>query len=787
MLFNFKQASYKGVSFKPLNSPFTRFNLTQKYFGLAYRLNKHPQLHATVSLSSTLLNQLEKNYLERLKPNINLANEDFDVEKFRLTYLEKSDPWIDLLVTNSWEMDRKQRDYLYNWSGKQNIHCFSVDESVLEKFPEYIELLPDDMQIGKFKGVKSRKDYTVKERAKLKFLFNLVSFDPVLLQGAVKLPIRNEQYEWAYSKLHKWVKWEKGDPDNPDDDKYLLAKEITEKDCQQLVVEIYKVLASVIPAYKKVIYDERKERGQVELLLSPGNNGILSLLQDSDAAKQGQPGIELPSRYFFPEDASWQLRLGIADFKTRFNKVPPGLWVEKGTISNNVIKLIANEGVQWIPLHVNEKMNSDKNKMCGVYYKKDTENNILASFLPVKTLSVKLNKYSADNNSKEKAVNFLNEIKNYAPAEIKEPVITVLNSLDESGDFSFSLQRWSFWENLFNYADSLYTVNEIITITPAEYLNGNKKRKISEHPVSKLPLIEDNNLLNNYNNWIGEDKQNLAWEYLTNVREMLTEMNLQYNPDHPNTWIKKAWEEIYAAQNGEWFRLYKNNNLEMNTFCLKRDDNFRERLSRIYYYLNRAGFEIDVPDFPAVFQEEIVHDAAKPFSSDPTINGRQDKIWLSEGGYLNDKDGINEEDLIERVFWGYDEEKIYLAIKSKKSKKSSLKKAFVADSLIMVIYSIPESKKRLTYDEKNSKPGILKTAVKNSKEMDIFKFRKDSTSVTPPDTSMAIGVKNRFLELSIPIEKIKNKNKRKRFFIQLWKEDKLIDYFPNAGLIEIGN
>ncbi|MCK5076596.1 MAG: hypothetical protein KAR38_09480 [Calditrichia bacterium] len=422
-----------------------------------------------------------------------------------------------------------------------------------------------------------------------------------------------------------------------------------------------------------------------------------------------------------------------------------------------------------------------------MYYKKDTENNILASFLPVKTLSVKLNKYSADNNSKEKAVNFLNEIKNYAPAEIKEPVITVLNSLDESGDFSFSLQRWSFWENLFNYADSLYTVNEIITITPAEYLNGNKKRKISEHPVSKLPLIEDNNLLNNYNNWIGEDKQNLAWEYLTNVREMLTEMNLQYNPDHPNTWIKKAWEEIYAAQNGEWFRLYKNNNLEMNTFCLKRDDNFRERLSRIYYYLNRAGFEIDVPDFPAVFQEEIVHDAAKPFSSDPTINGRQDKIWLSEGGYLNDKDGINEEDLIERVFWGYDEEKIYLAIKSKKSKKSSLKKAFVADSLIMVIYSIPESKKRLTYDEKNSKPGILKTAVKNSKEMDIFKFRKDSTSVTPPDTSMAIGVKNRFLELSIPIEKIKNKNKRKRFFIQLWKEDKLIDYFPNAGLIEIGN
>ena len=58
MLFNFKQASYKGVSFKPLNSPFTRFNLTQKYFGLAYRLNKHPQLHATVSLSSTLLKQL---------------------------------------------------------------------------------------------------------------------------------------------------------------------------------------------------------------------------------------------------------------------------------------------------------------------------------------------------------------------------------------------------------------------------------------------------------------------------------------------------------------------------------------------------------------------------------------------------------------------------------------------------------------------------------------------------------------------------------------------------------
>ncbi|MCK5077369.1 MAG: hypothetical protein KAR38_13390, partial [Calditrichia bacterium] len=44
MIYNFTQLSYKGVNFKQLNSPFTRFNATQKIFGLAHRLKGHQQV-----------------------------------------------------------------------------------------------------------------------------------------------------------------------------------------------------------------------------------------------------------------------------------------------------------------------------------------------------------------------------------------------------------------------------------------------------------------------------------------------------------------------------------------------------------------------------------------------------------------------------------------------------------------------------------------------------------------------------------------------------------------------
>ncbi|MCK5076172.1 MAG: hypothetical protein KAR38_07330, partial [Calditrichia bacterium] len=412
--------------------------------------------------------------------------------------------------------------------------------------------------------------------------------------------------------------------------------------------------------------------------------------------------------------------------------------------------------------------------MCNIYRIEDDKKSSVVTFLPVKSISEKFRNFINGKSENAEARKFLNEIIKYAPGKSKEPVVTIVyNQEDNSGTFKFSLQDWNFIDDFLYLADSLKTGNELITLTPIEYLRGNKKRKIIKHSTKTLTNLNEDDIKINFSDWIGDKEQNVAWEYLTIVRDVFEKMNLRYNPENPNTWIQKAWEEFYVAQNSKWFKWYQNNEKNTNDFRRDVDSNFRECLSRVFYYLNRAGFGLDVPEFPVLIQQEKKLKLDHPFESNPTINGRQDKIWASQGAYSADLDKTAEEDLIDRVFWGYDNDNIYFAIKSK---KSSLEKAFKNNSLIMAVYSFPADVKRITVDEKMSNWGILRTSVKVKNSLDVFKFHKDSVTIASPDTTILVAVKNRFLELSIPLKKLKSKSENKKFFIQLWKDDKIEDY-----------
>ena len=95
-------------------------------------------------------------------------------------------------------------------------------------------------------------------------------------------------------------------------------------------------------------YRRAADRGQIELSTSPFFHPILPLLCDTSIAQESHPGMTLPHhRFRHPEDARDQLRAAVASHARVFGRLPQGLWPSEGSVSDEVLRLAAEEGFAW--------------------------------------------------------------------------------------------------------------------------------------------------------------------------------------------------------------------------------------------------------------------------------------------------------------------------------------------------------------------------------------------------------------------------------------------------------
>ena len=95
-------------------------------------------------------------------------------------------------------------------------------------------------------------------------------------------------------------------------------------------------------------YRKAAERGQIEISTSPFYHPILPLLCDTAIAQESHPGMKLPHhRFRHPEDARDQLRAAVALHERVFGRRPQGLWPSEGSVSDEVLRLAAEEGFTW--------------------------------------------------------------------------------------------------------------------------------------------------------------------------------------------------------------------------------------------------------------------------------------------------------------------------------------------------------------------------------------------------------------------------------------------------------
>ncbi len=590
-----------------LLAPWVRTHATKDYYRIPRMVQKHPNVHITINLTPSLLIQMEKFYLDRIDPFVDTRSLKFKVKSYFRKNGFKTDALFDLLVKPADRFTNEDLKYLYRdaWS------ALSINEVVRKRFPELNSLY------GEFVSARNQNKLikTQQKIRELKFWFSFANIDLDFIDGPVKL------VDGTVCDLSDLVEMHS-------DHKYYLRHKITEKDCQRLGVEIYRIISNIVPIHKKMQYHVANNAGQVELTTTPFSHPILPLLCNSNIGKICMPHIPFPEEFIYPEDAEEHIRLGINSHKKAFGENPLGLWPSEGSVSQGLIPIIARHGIQWIATDQQILRNSSNRYLSHLTpYKIKSGDSELSVFFRDTELSDRVSFKYQHLHGEEAADDFIKYILSLASKEKRgDKLINVIMDGENAWEwYHHDPEAREFFTALYRKLEKLHATRQIITVTPSEYIFGNPKRNVPSHPVNQLPhldyLAPGSWIHGDFSKWIGNDAKNRAWEYLLKAREDLEKVNLpRFNkPAKPKTkqWFaQKAWEEIYFAEGSDWF-WWSGEDQESPVNKKPFDELFFQHLKLAYEYSNKAGYKIKTPAFPVY--KYIPLPSAKKYSDITTM------------------------------------------------------------------------------------------------------------------------------------------------------------------------
>ena len=337
------------------------------------------------------------------------------------------------------------------------------------------------------------------------------------------------------------------------------GKKFTEDEKRSLIKKQQEAVSSIIPSYKKL-----QDKGQIEISTSPFYHPILPLLCKDKSGKG----------YDFREDAKIQVTRAIELYEKVFGRKPKGFWPPEGSVSQRIIPLLADEGIEWIATDEGIVLESFKGE------------DILREELIYKA-------FTAEEDGREismvfRDINISNAISfRYANMPAKKACEDIIEDIKaikrgrefHDGDHLVSIildgeNPWPYFEDggktfLSETYRHLSSMKDIETVTIGDYLSSTSERK-------KIKKLHSGSWIDrNFNKWIGSPQKNKAWEYLERVREDL------FNFEHPS---EKALEELYIAEGSDWFWWYDDFGSEIN---LVFEELYRLHLSNIYKIMGR--------------------------------------------------------------------------------------------------------------------------------------------------------------------------------------------------------
>ncbi len=614
ILWHQHQPLYADPETDQLAGPWVRTHGTKDYYDMAAMLEKYPDVHCTINLTSSLLHQLRGYYLDRLGPYIDARKRTIDTRGFWEHWKGKTDPWIDLALTPAASYTGNDKDFIY----RNAWNAFGINDVMLERFPQYQALKQKQASSADPQG----DMFTVPELQEIVFWFYLAYFDPDFLRGPVTLP------GGVVCDLSDLVQEEGNGV-------FRLQRAVTHADCVRMVVEAYNVMAAVIPVHRSLQYSPEKRTGQIDIITTPYYHPILPLIYDSDLARTCQPHDSLPPRFAYPEDARAQVVKAVSMYKEIFGAAPTGMWPGEGSVAQPVLEVFRDNGILWTASDVRVLQRSrPADQPNTTPFRFPAGRKPISLVFRDTELSDRIGFKYQSMDGEAAAEDFVQSLLGFAPGKDQpDALITVILDGENAWEwYRQDVDGKKFLHALYRKLGALYKQGRITSTTMSEYIAGNPGRGIPPHPVASQPAMEwlwPGSWINgNFDTWVGEKEENAAWEYLLRVRQDLQRSGVQ-RPDPrgdapregTRAWYAyMAWEEMYAAEGSDWFWWYGADQTAPagdTPFDLA----YLAHLNNVYRFARLAGGRMPVRAFTPIIRDGASN-APEPGSAGTGVMGK---------------------------------------------------------------------------------------------------------------------------------------------------------------------
>ncbi len=394
--------------------------------------------------------------------------------------------------------------------------------------------------------------------------------------------------------------------------KYLRnkQKDFTENDKSKLLKFQQQVLGKIIPKYKEVA-----ERGQIELSASPYFHPILPLLCDTDVARQSVPQISLPdNRFAHPEDAITHIHMAVDYFKSRFGDAPKGMWPSEGSVSEQIIPLLADAGIEWIATDEEILAMSLGRGIRGRGDDSLINSGELYSPYKVKVQGKQVHIFFRDHAISD-LIGFV--YSRIDPVEAAEDFIAKLEAIDNNlkrmnrpeGTVCVALDgenAWEYFQNdghtfLKNLYQKLSEHPSITTMTFSEAI-------ITADQIGTLKKLHPGSWINHdFGIWIGHPEDNKAWDLLYDARFEISKQSKNRNSDISDESFELARKELLIAEGSDWCWWFGDEHSSPDNDRF--DQLYRSHLINVYKLLSL--------DVPAVLHKPIRTDYIRAHLIEP--------------------------------------------------------------------------------------------------------------------------------------------------------------------------
>jgi alpha-amylase/alpha-mannosidase (GH57 family) len=601
VLWHMHQPYYKDLATGLYHLPWVRLHGLKDYFGMVALLEEFPRVRLTFNLVPSLLLQLEEYASGAAR-----------------------EPLQQIAFQPADELTLEQRLFILRFFFQANV------DHLIHRYPRYRELY-ERARSQKFRPDQMLPFFQTPDFTDLQVLSQLSWTDELFLARDPEIAALAEKQQ-GYTVL---------------DQQLLRHKQAG-------------FLQQVIPAYR-----EAAARGQIELSTSPFYHPILPLLCDNHVAAQAHPGVALPRRRFrHPEDARLQLERAIAMHLRLFGGKPQGVWPSEGSVSEEVLGLLASLGFRWTATDQRILSNStgvpfDRGPSGAIRnaerlyapYRFETPSGPIHLVFRDQELSDLIGFVYSRMDPEQAADDLVRRILTSA-----QPVL----QKGRSALFPIILDGENAWEyfplNGRPFLRALYRrLSEeprIECVTLSEGLERHRE------PLPLTRLAPGSWINANFDIWIGSAEDNQAWDLLAETREFYAEHQAAGAAERA-----LAQEELLVAEGSDWCWWYGPEHSTANDPDF--DALYRTHLANVYRALGHRP--------PEALTQPIAHLRVDVISTPPgvalapRIDGRVTSYfeWMGAGNYRPVTRAATmhgQAPLLKELYFGRGTERFYLRI-----------------------------------------------------------------------------------------------------------------------------